>query len=42
VDGPPVLKPLVAGYDRVVNTRAILLLNTNMFYQGYYFYAASN
>ena len=42
VDGPPNLKGLVPGYERVVNTRAILLLNTNMIYQGYYLYAASN
>jgi hypothetical protein len=42
VDGPPILKSLVPGYERVVNTRAILLLNTNPFYQGYYLYAASN
>jgi hypothetical protein len=42
VDGSPVLKPLVPGYERVINTRAILLLCTNMWYQGYYLYAASN
>lgn len=42
VDGSPVLKPLVSGYERVVNTRAVLLLNTNMFSQGYYLYASSN
>ncbi len=42
VDGPPVLKALTPGYERVVNTRAILLLNTNMLFQGYYLYAASN
>jgi hypothetical protein len=42
VDGPPILKPLVAGYERVVNTRAVLLLNTNLVFQGYYLYAVSN
>jgi hypothetical protein len=42
VDGPPVLKALIPGYERVLNTRAILLLNTNLYYQGYYLYAASN
>lgn len=42
VDGPPVLKALVPGYERVINTRAILLLNTNIYSQGYYLYAASN
>jgi hypothetical protein len=42
VDGPPVFKGLVPGYERVINTRAILLLDTNMFYQGYCLYAASN
>jgi hypothetical protein len=42
VDGAPILKPLVPGYERVMNTRAILLLNTNMYYQGYYLFAASN
>ncbi len=42
VDGAPILKPLVVNYERVMNTRAILLLNTNFVYQGYYLYAASN
>jgi len=42
VDGSPILKPLVLNYERVVNTRAILLLNTNAFNQGYYLYASSN
>jgi hypothetical protein len=42
VDGAPMLKPLVPNYERVVNTRSILLLNTNLFSQGYYLYAASN
>ena len=31
VDGAPVLSRWLAGYERVVNTRAILLLNTNSF-----------
>ena len=42
VDGPPMLKPLVGNYERVMNTRAILLQNTNGWEQGYYLYAASN
>ena len=42
VDGPPVLKPLVGSYQRVINTHSILLENTNAQYSGYYLYAASN
>ncbi len=42
VDGPPVLKPLVGSYLRVINTQAILLENTNTLYQGYYLFAGSN
>ncbi len=42
VDGPPVLKPLVGTYQRVINTQSILLENTNTVYQGYYLYAGSN
>jgi hypothetical protein len=42
VDGPPMLKPLLPNYERVVNTRSVLLFNTNVFAQGYYLYAASN
>ncbi len=42
VDGPPVLKPLVNSYLRVINTQAILVENTNTLYQGYYLYAGSN
>ena len=42
IDGAPILKPLVGSYERVVNTRSILLLNTNLFESGYYLYAASN
>ncbi len=42
VDGAPIMKPLVANYERVVNTRSILLLNTNVMESGYYLYAASN
>jgi hypothetical protein len=42
VDGPPVLKSLAGTYERVVNTRAILLLNTNIAAQSYYLFAASN
>jgi len=40
VDGPPVFRPLTGDYQRVVNTRAVLLLNTNAAYQGNYLYAA--
>src|SRR5208337_1250317 len=42
VDGSPMLKPLIPNYERVVNTRSVLLYNTNLFAQGYYLYAASN
>ncbi|HTY89400.1 MAG TPA: hypothetical protein VMB80_18265 [Candidatus Acidoferrum sp.] len=42
VDGPPVLKPLTGAYDRVVNSRAILLQNTNALEEPYFLYAASN
>jgi len=41
VDGPPVLKELTGDYQRVINTRAILLLDKNPFYQSYYLYADS-
>ncbi|MFO1515009.1 MAG: hypothetical protein U1F83_19240 [Verrucomicrobiota bacterium] len=41
VDGAPIFKPLVGDYQRVVNTRAILLLNTNSLYPGYYLFAGS-
>jgi hypothetical protein len=40
VDGPPVFQPLAGDYQRVVNTRAVLLLNTNFLYQGNYLYGA--
>jgi len=42
VDGPPILKPLAGDYERVVNTRSVLLLSTNLYTPGYYLYAASN
>lgn len=42
VDGPPVLKPLVPGYERIVNTQAALFYNTNLLSQGYYLRAAMN
>ncbi len=42
VDGAPILKPLLGDYERAINTRSILLRNTNAFAQGYYLYAASN
>jgi hypothetical protein len=38
VDGPPMLKPLDKVYDRVINTRAVLLLNK--LNSKYYCYAA--
>jgi len=40
VAGPPILKPLVGSYQRVVNTRAVMLLNTAD--QTDYLYAGSN
>ncbi len=40
IDGTPVIKPLIPGYLRVINTRAILLENTNLLSQGYYLNAA--
>ena len=42
VDGSPVLQPLCPGYERVVNTRSVLVWNTNAFFQAYFLYAASN
>ena len=42
IDGAPILKPLMGNYQRVVNTRAILLLDNDPINQGYYLYAASN
>jgi hypothetical protein len=41
VDGPPILKELTGDYLRVVNTRAILLLDKNPYFQNYYLYADS-
>ena len=41
VDGAPIFKPLTGDYQRVVNTRPVLLLNTNAAYQGNYLYAGS-
>jgi len=41
VDGQPVAGPLTSGFERVMNTRSILLQSTNEFTQGYYLYAAS-
>ncbi len=41
VDGPPILKPLLGNYQRVVNTRPVLLYNPNPLNQGYYLYAAN-
>lgn len=42
VDGPPILKPLVNNYSRVINTRAILMQCTSPGYQGFYLYADNN
>jgi len=42
VDGAPVLQPLTGDYLRVINTRAIMLQDTNLLYDSYYLYAASN
>jgi hypothetical protein len=39
VDGPPVLQDLIGNYQRVINTRAILLLDNNPLFQGYYLFA---
>jgi hypothetical protein len=41
VDGAPILKPLVGDYERVVNTRPVLLWNKGVAYPGYYLYAAN-
>jgi hypothetical protein len=38
VEGPPIVAPLSGDYQRVVNTRAVLLVNTNAPYQGNYYY----
>jgi hypothetical protein len=40
VDGQPIAKPLVGEYERVINTRPVLLFNTNVFNQGYWLFAA--
>ncbi|MFO1461939.1 MAG: carbohydrate-binding family V/XII [Verrucomicrobiota bacterium] len=42
VDGQPVFGPVYPGFERVLNTRSVLLQNTNQFTQGYYLYAAAN
>ena len=42
VDGAPVFRPLTNTYERVINSRAVLLLNTNAQAQSYYLFAASN
>ena len=39
VDGPPVLQELTGNYQRVVNTRAILLLDKNPIWNSYFLYA---
>jgi hypothetical protein len=41
VDGTPIVKPLNGDYQRVVNTRSVLLWNTNAANHGYYLFAAS-
>jgi hypothetical protein len=42
VDGAPILKPLMGNYQRVVNTRPVLLLSTDPLTGGYYLYADAN
>jgi hypothetical protein len=39
VDGPPIMGNANGDYQRVINTRAILLFDNNPQYQGYYLYA---
>ncbi len=39
VDGPPVLQDLTGHYQRVINTQAILLYDTNPVVQAYFLYA---
>src|SRR5262249_25885035 len=41
VDGPPILKPLLGDFERVVNTRPVLLWNKSAASPGYYLYAAN-
>lgn len=41
VDGPPVLQPLSGNYQRVINTRAVLLFCVNPANPGFYLYADS-
>jgi hypothetical protein len=41
VDGSPILKPLVGNYQRVVNTRSVLLHDQDPAFQAYYLYAAN-
>jgi hypothetical protein len=41
VDGPPIMKPLVGDFERIVNTRPVLLWNKGAAYPGYYLYAAN-
>ena len=42
IDGSPILKPLLGDYERVMNTRAVLFLNTNIEWQCYFLYTAGN
>jgi hypothetical protein len=43
VDGTPILQPLIPNYERVANTRAVLVQNTTQTPdQGYYLHAAGN
>ena len=42
VDGAPILKPLMGDYDRVVNTRPVLLWNKSAAGAGFYLYAANH
>ena len=41
VDGSPIMKALVGNYERVINTRAMLLWNKGADDPGYYLYAAN-
>jgi hypothetical protein len=42
VDGAPILKPLVGDYERIINTRPVVLWNKGGASPGYYLYAAEH
>ncbi|HUK82655.1 MAG TPA: carbohydrate-binding family V/XII [Verrucomicrobiae bacterium] len=42
IDGAPVLKAMFGNYDRVMNTRAVLLRNNNTEWQCFFLYTAGN